>query len=65
MFSEAVDELAGQGGGELEELIGVEERSLCGVQTDSGATEEGGRAVLALQRVDVVTAEPLVMVAQV
>ena len=34
MFPEAIDELTGQGGGELEELIRIEERSHCGVQTD-------------------------------
>lgn len=41
MFPEAVDELTGQRGGELEELVGVEERSLGGVQTnrDSGVLE--------------------------
>lgn len=42
MFPEAVDELTGQRGGELEELIGVEERSLCGVQPDSGPQRREG-----------------------
>lgn len=34
MLAQAVNELTRQGGGDLEKLIRVEERSHCGVQTD-------------------------------
>lgn len=34
VLPQAIDELTGQGGGELEKLIRIEERSHCGVQTD-------------------------------
>lgn len=35
VFPQTIDELTGQRGGELEELIRVEEWSHCGVQTNS------------------------------
>lgn len=35
VFPKAIDELTGQGGGKLKELIRIEERSQCGVQTKS------------------------------
>lgn len=34
VLAQAVNELTRQGGGELEKLIRIEERSHCGVQTD-------------------------------
>lgn len=34
VLAQAIDELTGQGGGELQELIRIEERSHCGVQPD-------------------------------
>ena len=45
MFSQAVDELTGQGGGELEELIGIEERSHCGVQTNREQNKQTDRVL--------------------
>lgn len=41
MFSQAVDELSEQRGGELKELIGVEERSHRGVQTLKKEAQRG------------------------
>lgn len=40
MLSQAVDEGAGQGGGHLEELIRVEERSHCGVQAGKSPEQD-------------------------
>lgn len=40
VFTQAINELTGQGGGELEELISVEERRHCGVQADGGRREK-------------------------
>lgn len=40
MLSQAVDEGAGQGGGHLQELIRVEERSHCGVQPGEQPAEQ-------------------------
>lgn len=40
MLSQAVDEAAGQGGGHLKELIRVEERSHCGVQTGKSPEQD-------------------------
>lgn len=45
MFTQAINELTGQGGGELEELISVEERRHCGVQADGGGREKTNKKI--------------------
>lgn len=42
VLAQAVNELTRQGGGELEKLIRIEERSHCGVQTNKQETIERG-----------------------